>query len=139
MSKVQSPFFLVFTRYGAERIHKTDRFELKRGEKVVEVDFEFDSAIFGPPPSLRVRLEVESQSVADAEVVLDPSWRNSGWNRGDRAQNAVNMLTARLLEKALQSNDKTLRDEALGALMICKEAGVVLQIEVPEQEPEVEE
>lgn len=128
-----STIHLIFDRNGVQRLAKSDRFELQRGEKVVKVSVTIPDHIFKPAPELTASLTVAPEQVGEAEaIVLDPTLSAGEIHRGDVAQGRLNVMAAQLLERAINSTDRTIATFALDALAVCRESGVVVRIDVPE-------
>lgn len=126
--------YIVFNRHSVDRMTKREP-GLARGEKMVLVDIEAPDSLWDPLPRLHARLEVASGHSQDpATIVLDPH-DSPTHSKGDFGQRHMNKLAAELMEKALNSTDKGMKEMALNALAICRQAGVEVRIEVPEVEP----
>ena len=128
--------YLIVNSRGVDRMMKTaTNSKLYSGEKRVLVDVEVPDAVFQPPPGLKASLTVLPEHLqSDTSITLDPhadvDMRREGAN-----QQWMNKMAAQVFEKALNSTDRDLSAAALEALQICKEAGVVVKIDVPEPEP----
>lgn len=134
MPNKRTTFYLIFTRGGVDRLVKTTskKPDLKAAERSVLVTMEFDEAIFSPPPGLVASFQVGAhQTNANTTVTLDPQAAASGTGP-DRAQSTLNSMAARMFQEAINGSDDRLREFAVQALAACKEAGVVVTVNLPE-------
>lgn len=125
--------YLIVNRHGVERMTKTaNNSKLYAGEKRVQVDIEMPEAIFEPPPGLTASLTIAHEHLSsDRTVTLDPL-APVDLRRDGAGQEYLNKMAAQLMERALNSTDRGMAEAALEALQICKEAGIVVKVEIPE-------
>lgn len=125
---MKDTIFLIVNRRSVDRMVKSAGAKLERGERRIQVEVTVDDGIFEPRPELTATLAV--MSAVDAEpgqIVLDPL---KGLERED-GQGALNILTAKLLAKAINSSDESLQQMAIESLAVCKQHGVIVNISVP--------
>lgn len=134
---MKARIWLVVDAHGIDRMLKNPPASLSRGEKSVCVDVTVDDKVFQPAPPLLAQVHLASTEFSDANVVLDPV-QGSSSNNGDKAQNTLNIMAAKLFERAINSNDDDLVSFAIDALATCKEAGVIVKVVIPEP-PTVED
>lgn len=130
--------YIVLTPYGVDRMHKSEKFSMNRNERKVTVEVEWDTTIFEPEPPLKATIALESKHASDADpIVLDP--QPSGATGRNASQTGhLTRIAAKVLNKAIASNDPEMKELAIASLAECEAVGISVRIEIP-SEPENEE
>lgn len=128
--------WIVFDRHSVLRLHKSNKFSVARHERYVCVDVSAPDSLFTPPPVIEASLDIAggTAGLPSGPIVLDPQDQPAK-EGGEFGQQHLNRIAAELLERSLNSTDKGLKELALNALAICREAGVEVRIAIPEVEP----
>jgi hypothetical protein len=137
-SKLKDSIYLVVTKSGVDRMNKQQLPTLRGGEKVVQLDVEVADSFFAPKAVPRIGLKVENPYDGEsAEIVVSEQQPTArGLNEAGQAQQKVNRVAARLLERGLRSSDQALQHEAIEILNSLKDQGIKVEIEIPAEDVE---